>query len=148
MFRNLTSPKVRPEHSIVVSVATDDGFAAPAVKDPISWDKQNGPQKNGVPHQQQSISVNKHQKPIQQKPNCTQHNRVETCRQQPTTRKVCKKRPLNCSLCALSGALATLWHTLHPQHADWQVIWLGFGIGIHCHHRLFYRSQHHIGRNA
>ena len=110
MFRNLTSPKVRPELPIAVSVATDDVFAAIAVKDSLSWDKQNGPKKNGYDHQQ-STSINKHQRPIQQEPNCTQHTRVETCRQQPTTRKVCKKRLLNYSLSTLSGALATLWPT-------------------------------------
>ena len=102
MFRNLTSPKVRPELPIAVSVATDDVFAAIAVKDSLSWDKQNGPQKNGYDHQQ-STSINKHQRPIQQEPNCTQHTRVETCRQQPTTRKVCKKRLLNYSLSTLSA---------------------------------------------
>ena len=93
MFRNLTSPKVRPELPIAVSVATDDVFAAIAVKDSLSWDKQNGPKKNGYDHQQ-STSINKHQRPIQQEPNCTQHTRVETCRQQPTTRKVCKKKAI------------------------------------------------------
>ena len=120
MFRNLTSPKVRPELPIAVSVATDDVFAAIAVKDSLSWDKQNGPQKNGCDHQQ-STSINKHQKPIQQEPNCTQHTRVETCRQQPTTRKVCKKRLLNYSLSTLSGALATLWPT-----GPWRFLTLTF----------------------